>query len=270
MPTSSCLSERVLRVSPVASRNSGAVELSLGRASTAIVAAAGSSATSAQSVEAVAYALARFAQSELAAYLVSILSDENALIRTAAASYVHANGFYKLVLQTSDHHKLRLHVWMPGMHAAEHIHEHRWHFASTVLMGELHSEVYKEDATSAAQVFDEYVYFAKAGAGESRREYVGQTKLLCFSSNVRKAGDTYVMAPTVLHRIVRTDATLTATLVFQTAPARPHNRLLTLPGTEPDVMQVPLSTTEVAHVIRAVVSNLKNPAQSGKQEALCI
>ena len=107
-------------------------------------------------------------------------------------------------------------------------------------------------------------------SSKTKREFVGKTKLLCFSNSVRKPSDTYVMAPTVLHRIVRTGTTLTATLVFQTAPARPHNRLLTLPDAEPDVVQVPLSTSEVAQVIREVSSNLKNPTQSGKQEALCI
>lgn len=270
MRTSSCLSERALQFSPVAHKNPDAAELTARRPSAAMVAAASGGVTSAQSVEAVAACLAGYAKSELAAYLVSLLSDEQALMRTAIASYVHANGFYKLVLETSDRHKLRLHVWMPGLHAAEHIHEHRWFFASTVLMGELHAETYQEDATSAAQVFDEYVYFGKAGASESKREFVGKTKLLCSRCSVRKSGDTYVMAPTVLHRIVRTDATLTATLVFQTAPARPHNRLLTLPDAAPDVLQVPLSTAEVAHVIRQVISNLRTPTQTGKQEALCI
>lgn len=205
---------------------------------------------------AVAPVLGAYASYGLRVDLEHLLVDARRLSECAAASYLHANGFYKIVLVQKRQYKLRLHVWLPGAAAEENVHEHRWHFASTVVCGELNSEVLIEDVTDEAHYFDEYLYSAKDGQNAASRLLVGKTKLAVLATSVRKRGDCYAMRPNALHRIVCTGGALTATLMCQSAPARRTNRLLTRPGMSPDVEQRFIGAAELAELIQALLPNL--------------
>lgn len=198
--------------------------------------------------------LRKYSSDELVPSLKRLLCSSESLSSVASRSYVHANGFYKIVLAEHEQRKLRLHVWLPGVNAEENVHEHRWFFCSTVVTGVLHSESYVEDVTRAAKSFDEWLYLAKSGFSPPSKSLIGQTMLTRDKSTVRRAGEHYWMAPTTMHRIVRTDEKLTSTLMLQSAPARRSNRLLTIPGKPADVEQRYISSDETGSVIESLLT----------------
>lgn len=200
--------------------------------------------------------LAAYAKNSLCADLHSLLADPGRLARCANVSYLHGNGFYKIVLAQNEIFKLRLHIWLPNVDAAENVHEHRWHFASTVLAGTLHSEIYAEDVTPSALEYDEYLYLAKDGASPSSRTYIGKTRLGCVSTSVRRVGEYYSMSPNTLHRVVSIEGGLTATLMCQGPAARRSNRLLTRPCEVPDVMQRYMNAADLSLVIRRLLNQI--------------
>ena len=75
---------------------------------------------------------------------------------------------------------------------------------------------------------------AEAPTGKVKMEFEKKADLLV-SKTPLPAGEHYTMQPNTLHRIVRTDGELTATLMCQTAAARGFNRVLTVPGQVADV-----------------------------------
>jgi hypothetical protein len=179
-----------------------------------------------QTMQQVAVTLADFARCHLQDALRQLLQDEPALRRVAERSYLHGNGFYKLVLAERDNLKLRLHLWMPGVDAEENIHDHRWHLASAIVTGTLKSESWGEAVSPDARSFNEYRYTARQGKLPAQLAEMGSTRLQCKQQSERTAGQCYTMAPGTLHRIVNSGNTLTSTLMCQSAPARAWNRLL--------------------------------------------
>jgi hypothetical protein len=167
-------------------------------------------------------------QEHLRSYLHGLLQEERALAAVAARSYKHANGFTKIVLLQSSWYKVRLHIWWPEVDAAEHIHEHRWWFASTIVSGTMTSETWKEGTSALAREFQEYIYIARDDYMPPRVIPIGHTKLVQEKRTRRRAGNAYTMPPGALHRVVRSEG-LTASLVCQASAARGWNRLLT-PG----------------------------------------
>jgi hypothetical protein len=80
----------------------------------------------------------------------------SALERIAGTSYMHPNGFRKIVLSTAeDGAKLRVHHWPANRPAeASNVHNHRWPFASAVVIGSLRSTlVVVADGRDAVQRF---------------------------------------------------------------------------------------------------------------------
>ena len=215
-----------------------------------------SQSTTSSAVANVATYLREYAKDRLSRDLLNLVSDDRQLEACAQASYLHGNGFHKVVLAENALYKLRLHVWLPNADAEENLHEHRWHFASTVLVGTLHSEIYAEDATPNAEEFDEYLYLAKSRGAMSNHTFIGKARLARTATSVRNAGECYSMNPNTLHRIVQTSGDFTATLMCQGIPTRRSNRLLTRPHCVPDVAQRYLMPTAVAPVIRETVLRL--------------
>lgn len=201
----------------------------------------------------VATYLRTYAESGLRSALQSLLADSSALQAIAECSYFHGNGFYKVVLAQDERFKLRLHIWMPGGHAEENIHDHRWHFASTIVHGQLVSEIWQEATQPEATEFDEILYLAKELDSPPFQIPNGKTKLLCTQRAVRTAGEAYAMPPGVLHRIVSTGNGLTATLMCQAAPARRWNRLIPHAAITPDITQRYQSVVEMSDVIHKLL-----------------
>ena len=79
--------------------------------------------------------------------LAALAADPVAVSRIAIRSYLHANGFVKLVLCESGA-KLRLHMWTrPGPEdTAGSLHNHRWNLASVILRGAMLLCTYEVEA----------------------------------------------------------------------------------------------------------------------------
>src|SRR5580692_3858865 len=88
------------------------------------------------------------ATTPLAALLELIRRDRSSLAELASCSYRHRNGFDKIVLGSAGSRgmKLVLHVWpLSDLPYHDHIHSHRWDFASVVLAGTLQLDMYQTD-----------------------------------------------------------------------------------------------------------------------------
>lgn len=209
----------------------------------------------ASDLQAVALLLKDFAAERLEATLRNLLSQKESMQMIARNSYKHGNGFYKLVLAETEDFKLRLHVWEEGQAAEENIHEHRWHFASTILYGQLQSEAYEESFSPQAKSYREYVY--QTQNGRAHKMELGPCRLQCTASSVRQRGDSYSMKPGVLHRIISNNGHATATLMCQSQASRGHNRMLSDEHVIPDVEKRSLTTADVQRLLLSVLSRLQ-------------
>lgn len=158
-----------------------------------------------------------------------ILNTQSLFDQVVRDSYVHNNGFHKIVLHKSAKgHKVRLHVFdVKTLCIEEGVHNHRWEFASTVISGNLEQDILV-DSDGADELHHEYVYDAnEMQGGKASTRYVGTQRLRVVESLVYKAGTTYHMDTETLHRIVRADAgeSLTMTLVITSPARRPTCRL---------------------------------------------
>src|SRR5829696_2348007 len=89
--------------------------------------------------------------------LAQLSTSEAELERIATASYLHGNGFFKVTLCTHPALTLRLHLWLPGIHAQENLHSHRWPLLSLILHGVLRSEIWTDSANTKATAYPEYL-----------------------------------------------------------------------------------------------------------------
>ena len=201
--------------------------------------------------------LRRIAESPRFVESIRLLSrSRGELRRVAALSYRHGNGFLKLQLASHRHSKLRLHVWMPGQLAEENIHDHRWAFASYVLTGTLHSDYFVDDPHGGI-VGVEYRHVARDAQGQpARKARVGSARLRRTVCSARTRGQVYMMRPSELHRICRTNANeLVATLMITAPPRELHSRLIVQEtiGLDPEVDPSPLRPYEVKGALQVVL-----------------
>src|SRR5438270_8647928 len=108
--------------------------------------------------------LPQFASSDLHPLLSRLLEDPSALSEVAARSYVHDNGFVKIVLASGNGTggAVRLHVWTDGESGQNNIHNHCWPFTSLVLSGELEFEEYELAESGGIPVLH-YAYLPAGG-----------------------------------------------------------------------------------------------------------
>ncbi len=146
----------------------------------------------------------------LGGILQTILGSESLVAQVVAQSYVHENGFLKIVIaRDMNGRALRLHRWAGHAENRGNIHNHRWNFRSRILEGVLS--------------FDEFSIASGAGRSLRRYEYLGgnmREALTCASARVRRAatgsrvaGEKYAMSATTLHRTWAQGDTPTLTVV---------------------------------------------------------
>lgn len=193
----------------------------------------------------VALRLQQFGAEGLKAVIKTILQDENLLVSTAADSYLHKNGFYKILLSTHKDFVIRLHIWMPGVTSHETLHNHGWHIASTILTGKLQSEIWQESASTYAQAYDEYMYTSK----HADPILIGKVKVEPVETVVHQAGDAYVLQPHVLHRIMSQSDKMIATLICRSSHVQSWARNIIVNSYVPDVKPNYLTPQELAQVL---------------------
>jgi len=168
-----------------------------------------------------------------------IRRDPERLTLSASASYRHRNGFDKIVLASpmASRQKLVLHLWQPSAAAEaadlDHIHNHRWDFASVVLQGRLHLELYKKDIDG--DIYTQFRYRKSPGTRHSRslqdaRRYqlepCGTMPVSAQATAILTVGSTYTWSAELLHRAWAPPGATTATLIVQGPPIRKQTSVL--------------------------------------------
>jgi hypothetical protein len=150
--------------------------------------------------------------------------DKEPLAQTVAGrSYRHTNHFDKIVLMDSGDrlgYRLTMHLWNPPYSEVEicdeQIHDHRFSFWSTVVVGTISFQNYIRDATGV--IFDEYQYIPeKLNLATTGNFYVdvGQSPLLELQQSRATAGECYYLPFSQIHRVILPQASMTCTLVLR-------------------------------------------------------
>jgi len=135
-------------------------------------------------------------------------------------SYCHENGFHKIVLLAGTHFKLRLHHFGVGAKIPmENIHDHRWPFASTILLGNLYMDYFEvsNEYEGSEEVFH-FIYTAAKRNNRYSTELIGKTLMKKSRSVAHKTGDCYLMRTEDLHRITNEPGAESITLILTGKP----------------------------------------------------
>jgi hypothetical protein len=135
-------------------------------------------------------------------------------------SYTHDNGFDKIVLfeDETTKMKMRLHIWDPvttGSRMRQNVHNHRWDFASMILLGQSDQITYRfaEDSEEGEEFFH-YRYYARGIKEHYDLEELGISKLVEIRREHFEAGELYCVVNEALHRVDVDDDIAAATLVI--------------------------------------------------------
>jgi hypothetical protein len=157
---------------------------------------------------------------QLAVLVSAVAADRQQLVRCAELSYRHALGFDKLVLVRAEPaFTLRMHVWWPHRkRVAEHIHNHRFSFASAIVQGTLEVSEFAAGQGSPVMAYRESV------AGVDRDwelRQLGHANVRLVARARLNAGSRYVLTADMLHQArVPAEEMMTVTLFLETAAVR--------------------------------------------------
>ncbi len=156
--------------------------------------------------------------------VVGLQQNPEALEAVCARSYLHANGFYKITLWDSPEFKLRLHCRdvVSAPEAMEHVHSHRWAFASYIFSGGYRMQLFVE--ADSGKYYQKHRYL-RLDANKYRVEYLGKVRLAVETEATLCAGSSYVMLPATLHNLTFKEKKPFFSLVL-TAPAQRPDCLL--------------------------------------------
>jgi hypothetical protein len=170
----------------------------------------------------------QFNDKELFDMLITyILNEPSLLSEVLKQSYRHHNGFHKIVLNKGALFKLRLHIFtsIPAIDIPmENIHNHRWNFASQVIMGKLKMEIFQKSSDGQHLFFD-HNYRPANGEIKYQVELLGLSRLQLIEERVFKAGESYYMNCEELHRIVNYPNEKVVTVVMTGAPTNNNCKL---------------------------------------------
>jgi hypothetical protein len=155
--------------------------------------------------------------STLHALLADIRHDEAWCAAIAARSYRHVLGFDKFVLMHfGELGQLRMHVWHPGrLRPRDHVHNHRFAFSSSVVLGELRNHIYVVSADG--QRVRQFREVSRPDEAAWRFEGVGPARVeRQFTADLTR-GSSYSMSADLLHRTeVTTHSAVTLVLQHRT------------------------------------------------------
>lgn len=147
----------------------------------------------------------------------ALLKNERWLSAVARDSYEHTNGFDKLVLvsqQTGG--KLRLHVWWGGdrtIQIEEHIHNHRWNFATKILVGHYRYEIYQPSLGPGMRYYrHRYEPVSDDGAFQLTSE--GRDGLELVNTGIVSSMSGYALHSSVLHRVSQESRSMVLSIVL--------------------------------------------------------
>lgn len=181
-----------------------------------------------------------------------LLSNEEAVQNILAASYVHHNGFRKIVLLQTRYFKLRLHVFEPmgQIVAQENVHDHRWPFGSVCLQGDLMCKIF-EHIEMGDRSFNHYLY-RPVGADDSYTVQSSGSEPLHESSLLKiERGMGYYLPENTLHRVINRSGERVITLVITGTPVKDTCNLYSEQEFEEEKNQVErFEETDIRNAIR--------------------
>lgn len=159
---------------------------------------------------------------KISCYVTNLITGIAPLDEVMCSSYVHKNGFQKIVLGRMGGFALRFHRYIPGI-GDKNIHDHRWsRMDSFVLEGNLLADYlfHTNHKVKSAEKFQHHTY-SKVG-DDYIVEHKGESYLLVGKHVEHLTGCLYSMKSKELHRILPSNQSV-ATLVV-THPV-PENRV---------------------------------------------
>ena len=161
--------------------------------------------------------------------MASVAADDAAVVTGASRSFQHPLGFTKIALVDElPFFMLRLHVWMPTAEVpADHIHDHRFGFASAVLRGGYDMQLYQRASTGVPVT--EYREEVSQKSGWHLNQ-VGPAYLQLLSTIRIEQGSSYVLPPEALHRVTVVPKSPSITLFLQTAARRGETQVFVEAG----------------------------------------
>lgn len=166
----------------------------------------------------------------VAALLEGVLRDDAHAAFHAGLSYTHPLGFEKIILLDAEpEFALRIHVWWPtGKPEIEHVHNHRFGFASFVLAGgyTMRTFAISPDGDDMVEYREEVADTPPAW----RLERVGENRLVVASESRLGQGAYYGLAAQTLHQVDVTPGTLCITMFLQTCVTGSATQVFALPG----------------------------------------
>ncbi|WP_267244888.1 hypothetical protein [Streptomyces sp. PR69] len=177
----------------------------------------------------------------------SVRATPELLSSAAERSYLHANGFTKIVLLAGESYKLRLHLWWPGAafggRDVEDIHDHRWDFASCLLAGSYRYQEFHPGSVGSgcsAETYHAYTYRSPGDASSFPLTSLGRQRLSCVFDATLTAGTSYVLRAEVPHRVINDPGRFTASLMLQCTARRSQTHVYTARDLGPGV-DVPIT-----------------------------
>ncbi|NEC88786.1 hypothetical protein [Streptomyces sp. SID12501] len=167
------------------------------------------------------------------ALILQVEADRPDTARRAALSYDHALGFSKLMLLTGEpDYMLRAHIWSAGPairthNDPEHIHNHRFAFASAVLRGALRMRIYVPDPQGEPVA----AYREEIGPGDTAWQITDAgTARLRMAADLRlEAGSRYCLDADTRHQVALTPGLSTVTCFLETAALRQTTDVYAIP-----------------------------------------
>lgn len=143
-----------------------------------------------------------------------ILGDERLLGEVAASSFLHPNGFVRLIVGGDGREfgeRIRLHLWPSDIPPKRtDIHNHCWQFRSTVLAGRVEVDTWGTGSVMAdAGDAREHMYEVGSLRAPSVRD-VGPVSLAAPVRRSFDRGDSYESDPGTFHRVSAAAGTVTS------------------------------------------------------------
>jgi hypothetical protein len=147
--------------------------------------------------------------------LAFVQHSDQALTEVAERSYLHPNGFAKIVLKVGGGYGIRLHVWhRQGGHwiSDANPHGHRWEFASWIVVGALHETTFAELTHGKTHLRCDY---DRDGCAVGFLTPTGTAGLRVVDRIDRRLGTVYRRSRNVVHTVTPMGRDLVASIVLQ-------------------------------------------------------
>ena len=146
------------------------------------------------------------------------ISDPRILSNIKNNSYIHKNGFRKVVLAKELGYALRFHFYLVD-DGDENIHDHRWRkMHSLILNGKLTAE-YFHAVENGGELYHRHIYSKTGNDIAYKVRYTGDTQRLAVVERVKhNSGEYYSMTSKEMHKIVASNEPVSTLVLTEPVP----------------------------------------------------